>query len=174
MNLLEDFVVVRRVYTENGRKHIEFDTEDYLTIDQPFTFIEGIGPNLGIFYFGLLQAQIGYFCLTCFANDQEFYLQERSHSGPQLCVNGLFNASNNIEASVFKIINEQQAVKLIFPDEEVRDIQIFNLTGTLIFKSTQHTGSEMEIQESILPKGCYIIQVDNINSKNTHTLKIVI
>lgn len=64
-----------------------------------------------------------------------------------------------------------QAVKLVFEDAEKKDLQLTDLNGKIVFKTTT-TANEVNLDVSSYPKGIYILSV--ISDKKMGTQKIVV
>lgn len=64
-----------------------------------------------------------------------------------------------------------QAVKLVFEDAQKKELQLTDLNGKIVFKTTT-TANEVNLDVSNYPKGIYILSV--ISDKKTGTQKIVV
>lgn len=144
--------IVDSVYTEMGRKHIRFKAD--ATGIENFTFIEGVGPNLGILYkqAGMMMSQ---YLLCAYQDGQQHYLN-KSH-GYCNVYNGGPHAVANLAQQQFRIYPNPVQSQLQIEKAtalSVDRIQLYNSLGQLIWQKEFSASLSL----ASLPAGLYILQ----------------
>jgi len=150
--LPDSLQIVDSIYTELGRKHIRFKAD--ATGVENFTFIEGVGPNLGILYkqSGVMMFQ---YLLCAYQDAQQSYLN-KTHGycnvysgGPH----GLANLAQQQFALYPNPVKEQLQIEQE-ASLSVDRLQLYNALGQLVWQK------EFSPQLSLegLPAGHYILQ----------------
>jgi|BioPla2DNA2_1021312.scaffolds.fasta_scaffold12085_5 hypothetical protein len=167
----KDYAIVDSVYMLNGNKHIELNVKSFSFNNRKLTFIEGVGPNLGIFYFkGGAGSNPSYFCLNCFYNELSFHkeLQDRP------CINPIVEGLNYSPLNYYKVKHKLNSVEISFSESNARNVQLYSTSGQLIFKSISSSKSTVEIPRDNLLNGVFILKIEDLITKETITQKLIL
>ena len=153
------YIVVDSVYSENGRKIIQFDYSKvflYYTYEyEKFKFIEGIGSNMGITY----QFDISMFdhpYLLCYQNDTVSYRSPFFESCDYVYDVGLSDS----QYQNYKITNTvtHDFVKIQVFDNERYTLTILDLNGKVI-SNTKIIENETIIDMKLFKQGIYVFKL---------------
>ncbi len=171
-----EYLIVDSVYFENGLKHVQLNSINWY-FNNKLTFIEGIGPNLGILYvYGGLYVNKSVFCLQCFKNDNIFYRNnsagERFQS-KSCFFNDITDKVKNIPSEVFKILNNSNSVQILFENQNKRFFTIYDLAGKILFTQGNNENRTL-IPKKNIRRGLYILKIENQSSKTNQSIKLII
>lgn len=165
----EDYVHVDSIYYIKGLKYVQFNLLAYYSTLK-MTFIEGVGPNLGIFYMYGGGNNASIFCLNCFKNDILFYKQFNNRP----CAFDNINALENVFDNSFELFQTKNELHLSFNTIDNRLISIYDLTGKNVFRKQFTYTNKVDINKQLLQKGIYIIHSINLNKPNDNVNKTII
>jgi len=148
----DSLAVVDSVYIEMGRKHIRFKA--IATGNEKVTFIEGVGPNLGILY-KQPAVMMSQYLLCAYQDGQQHYLNKsygycNVYNGGPRAVVPLTKAQFQVYPNpVQNQLHIEKASALA-----VDRIQLYNALGQLIWQKEFSAHLSLEP----LPAGLYILQ----------------
>jgi hypothetical protein len=163
---------VDSVYIENGLKHIRFNRTfpqpgKVGSTEQPLTFIEGVGSNVGFFSLS------GWQTVNCFQNQSLFYKNETT-----FCPCGYQGFGGDAIETVFSdrdysLKQKEDGVEI---HSSVENVQIFlyNINGQLYYKRNFPAGKELFVPTATFPKGVYIMKILNRKTNQTSIHKIIL
>jgi len=170
-----NYSIVDSIYIKDGLKHVRLNSIlDYY--QEKLTFIEQIGPNLGIFYmYGGELVNNNVFCLNCFHNKQIFYKQTFKEPNPwnyPCSFNWNFNSLPTKYLEKYKLIQTKEKISIQFDSFVYRNIDLYDITGRKLI-SINSQSQNYEIYTNNLESGCYVIQILNRNLEIRMTNKIM-
>ena len=166
----EDTIYVDSVYIKDGLKHIQLDYFVYFfEYSEKLTFIEGVGPNVGISEIGCSPRHM----VNCFQNDIHFYKNEHFHEFPCGC-DGFGDKVENIDYENCKIWTESG--NLIISCEKFQNVQIIinNVYGQCCLSKSFSEAQNISIFITNFPKGIYILKILDKNTNQQYTTKIIL
>lgn len=152
------YIVVDSVYSENGRKIIQFDYSKvfvYNTYEyEKFKFIEGIGSNMGITYQFNFMFDHPY--LLCYQNDTVSYRSPFFESCDYVYDVGLSDS----QYQNYKITNTvtHDFVKIQVFDNECYTLTVLDLNGKVI-SNTKIIENETIIDMRLFQQGIYLFKL---------------
>lgn len=157
-----DKKVVDSVYYSEGLKRVRLNALP--RNGQPMsklTFIEGIGPNLGVFYiYGGEPVNMDFFCLQCFQNKERFY-------GDAPCVydyNPSVGFPNVNSKAEYKVVQTRSNFTIEFRTTESGVIYLYNAMGQCVRQNSFSGFDIINIDTSNLNKGVYVLLMTNTSS----------
>jgi len=156
-----NYALVDSVYSVNGIKRVQLNI--YTRFEgSKLTFIEGIGPNLGIFYiYGGVYANPDVYCLQCFQNSETFYKQ----LSDKPCVyDWNVTAIKTVFENSFQLIQNKNELTMLFKTNGNRVVSFYDMTGKVIYRKTHFNCDKVFINSNSLLIGNYILSI--INSQN--------
>lgn len=148
---------VDSVYYHQGRKHIRLDF--WISSNEKFTMIEGVGGNAGVLY----RLQSGYliqYLLCAFKDNAQTYANS-IHSGD--CWPEIQNIDNGAFA-VLKIYPNPFSQNLYLNSgdyRQVESVEVYNSKGALVHKGK----FEPALDLGFLPPGMYLLHIHFENQK---------
>ena len=158
-------VYVDSVYIKDGLKHVQFDCFVY---HRKLTFIESVGPNVGIYYIVWAPMMV-----NCFQNELLFYKNDifpEYHCGWQDPYDGLVK----INYEDFNI--QIESGNLIISCETLQNVQVVidNIQGQRCFDKSFSGLQNLSIPIANFSKGVYILRVFDKNTNKQYTSKIIL
>lgn len=171
-----EFLIVDSVYTENGLKHVQLNSYKWY-FDTKLTFVEGIGPNLGIVYiYGGLYMNKNVFCLQCFKNDNIFYRNNSAgekYQSKSCYFNDIPDKVETIQSEVYRIVNHLTSIQILFDNQSKRVFTLYDIAGKILFVKS-NDGNEIIISKSVIDKGIYILKINDHSYRINHSIKFII
>jgi hypothetical protein len=173
----EGSLTVDSVYIKNELKHVRFnytfwvrDLELLDYVEHSLTFIEGIGPNIGLF-----NIWYGNFCpiLNCFQNQSLFYKNELisypcGYAGQGGSIQTVFSNEE------YTLKRERDFIEIDFLLEKDRQISIYDIRGRLYYKGNFFSGKELIIPTALFPKGIYLLKLYSKDNNQVNIHKIIL
>lgn len=176
-------IIIDSIYFHNGNKvlktscktlscpsNISHQTMEYLT------FIEGIGPNKGIFYwmnefhywdYGNLS-----YLLCAFKDTVKVYQNPSYNTCDTAIFSNIQNLNNAAEIEIYpNPTSGNFNIEFINQNEKYSTINIYDLTGKIIYKKTNISQDIINIDISKYNNGIYFIKI--INQNNTYFKKLI-
>jgi len=153
---------VEEIWVENGRKHIKFDCT-INTAQEKLTFIEGIGPNIGLQH--QHSSTNGSPYLLCSYKNENIEYQNSQH--PQfagLCLHNETAAIGDEELN-YQIIIYPNPVKDILTIEEQSNIEIESTSIYNYLGQKLVTAQQRKIDMSNLKTGVYLVKIKLVNGQ---------
>ena len=142
--------IVDSIYYENGKKHIQFKA--YIVSGERFTFIEGVGCNLGVIYKHLCSIMQSHYLLCAYQDTVQTYMN-KYYGYCNVLSSG---SSSNIEDLLFIKVYPNPVQNLLFIDIENDAIEIYRI---LIYNSMGQKIKELPFSATMdlseLPLGGY-------------------
>jgi hypothetical protein len=164
--------LVDSVYTKEGLKHVQLDFVVKLGYQyRKLIFIEGVGPNVGIYYF------MGFdeYVLSCFQNQTLFYKYERSEYSDYPCGYCYSSVSiSDISGNDYSLIIKKDKIEINFLDNTDKQISIYDISGRLLYSEDFFAESHVIIPNVVSSKGVYLLKIFKKNSGKTDTHKFII
>ena len=167
-------LVVDSVYIENGLKHIRFDYPIYAHGNNcgergcKFTFIEGIGSNMGLFPNNGCPP-----LLNCFQSQSLFYKNEQL-----LLPCGYYDLYSAIESpnmdDDFWIQRTKQSIEIRFSKSEPIKLVLYDILGNPLYQKTSYFEGNTIISTASFPQGIYLLKIDFINRNKSSIRKIIL
>ncbi len=158
----DSFNVVDRIRYINGLKHIYFKGI-YATYNEPYTLIEGVGPNMAILWkYAIKPAHAwsgGFYLLCSYKNGQKTGYENKAYGGTCWQYTKL---DKPIDAQGDEITLYPLPARTVVNIEsktgqKIHKIQIINQTGKQIKEVTAPVITSLEIEE--LPAGYYYLKM---------------
>jgi hypothetical protein len=169
---LEEIGIVDSVKFIDGRKHVilacGWAGNPVLYNHYPLTFIEGIGPNAGIFYQAFDHNTYGMLLLCAFKDLQTTY--SNNPYWPGLCryqAGGLDELQRGSGGIHVYPVPSQDMVRLDSKGANLVFIEILDFSGKSLF-SKPHAGTSYEFDISNFPQGLYVIRAKDSNGNRRH------
>jgi hypothetical protein len=155
-------LVVEDVYIKNGLKYIQF--ENTLTYsDHKLVFIEGVGPNIGLFHLhGYTQV------LNCFENQTWSYKNEEV---PYPC--GYQSPWDAIHApdakKEYRLRIDAHGIELELADDGAQ-LSIYDPQGNLYYAAEVAAEKAILIPTTSFPRGVYLLKISYKNKTNVRKI----
>ncbi|GHT77149.1 hypothetical protein AGMMS50262_17420 [Bacteroidia bacterium] len=178
---IDDTLEVNSVYIKDGLKYIQFDHSwpAYFYVPTPedsnfgygyyITFIEGIGPNVGILccesWFPLPQV------INCFQN-QSIYYKNEYVSYPCGYFRGDDAISNVFSDKDYSVEITENKIE-IHSIKEPAQIVLYDLLGKILYNQSFSAGQNIHISRDNFPQGVYLLKIYTKNGKQSQTVKII-
>lgn len=168
------YSIVDSVYVKDNLKHIQLNSlSRYFQLK--LTFIESIGPNLGMFYlYGAEFVNHSVFCLNCFQNKNTFYKQPIPLYQYPCAFDWNLNAVKTVLKEDYKLEQTDTKITLHFDTFANREINLYSITGNKIQSLNSSNSNNLTLDIDKLNKGCYVMQIVNIDEKKQSAEKIII
>jgi hypothetical protein len=156
-----DTLIVDSTYIKDNRKHIQFNfTFNFAGGEEKFEFIEGVGTNFGLFYYGMNPTEIATrFYLLCAHKDNELTYSNTNLYYAGRCNIFWTNAKNRSIQKIRVFPNPSFGKVMIISEENVNEsveINIYNSNGSLI-QSLNKSYLPQSVNMEAYPKGLYIL-----------------
>jgi hypothetical protein len=183
IHIREDSVAVDSVYMKDGLKHVQLDYTfgtwfSGIEESNKLTFIEGIGPNIGL----ISMSNIGiYQLVNCFQNQSQFYKSELMYGHylyellPCPCGYMEWNAIQTISSNDDYVLQiEDNQIKIHFSTDKNSQVCIYDISGRLHYKRDSHSGEDVTVSTTPFPKGIYLLKVLSKNNNQINIHKIIL
>jgi hypothetical protein len=157
--------IVDSVYFKNELKHVRLSFPDgYYTdfSEQPFTLIEGIGPNHWFIY--PYQFQTHQY-VNCFQNQTLFYKNTEAMFSYdlRLCPCGYFDrdavAVKTIEKENDRILIQNSQVEILFSKKGNASVFLYDIYGNLLYTKQTVASLNLVIPTDAYSRGTYILRI---------------
>jgi hypothetical protein len=174
------FATVDSIYYKNNRKHIQFDVTYYAMGHViPFTFIEGIGPNVS--FAPLINRTSLAVCCNCYEDETGVWKSDiKNESIDYSQIEECFFAITGIPSIEtdfpLKLIQRKGEIELQ-PDAgnfESGKVNVYSVEGKLMYSKSIHGNVKVIISTSGFSNGSYIISLTNERTKKYWSKKVVI
>lgn len=154
------YIIADSIYYKDGRKHIRTNliTDIYRHVQDTLTFIEGIGPTQGFFYWIILFRENVYERMHCCEKDDN-QIYWRYGSCDYYIIQSIesLDTDNNIYLVYPNPTHE--TVGICGLDCSLHTITIVSLSGQEVLKTTSYHNN-VEINVSNLDAGLYLVHLD--------------
>lgn len=169
-----EHLIVDSIYFKNGLKHVQLNSDNWY-FDTKLTFVEGVGPNFGIFYiYGGFYMNKDVFCLQCFKNDNLFYRNNsagRRFQSKPCYFNDVTDKVKTVQPEFYKIINNSNSIEIHFDNQSKRCFTLFDLGGRILYKQS-NSENNILIPKERMKKGFYILKIENQSNMINQTIKL--
>jgi len=168
--------IVDSVYYSNGLKHIQLNAIFRKSIPTPMptikklTFIEGVGPNLGVFYvYGGESVNPDFFCLQCFQNKDRFY-------GNKPCVYDYNYTRTSDVMSELDCSVEQTKNAIVIKSKTLDNkiVSLYNIMGQCLYHKFIANTDQINLNTSNFHKGIYVILVTDAYGEKLFSKKVIL
>jgi len=164
--------VVDSVYIKDGLKHIQLNAvpNSYGPQMPKLTFVEGVGPNLGVFYiYGGEIVNPDFFCLQCFQNKDRFY-------GNSPCVfdDNYTGLDDVISKFSYSLEQAQNSITIKSKNKENGIIYLYNSIGQRVYQKLFADTDMINLNTENFHKGIYVILVTNFSDVKRFSKKIIL
>jgi hypothetical protein len=163
-------LIVDSVYMKDGLKHVQLDYRLFgWAASEKITFIEGIGPNIGLI-------SLSDICLcqlvNCFQNQSLFYKSDET-SLP--CGYQNYNAIQVISSNEdYSLQIEDNRIKIHFYADKCSQISIYDISGRLHYQQDFFPGKEAIIPAAPFPRGNYLLKIYSKDNNQINMHKIIL
>ncbi|MEI6556576.1 MAG: T9SS type A sorting domain-containing protein [Paludibacter sp.] len=170
MNNSKTYVLVDSVFYKDELKNIQFSMKTSPL--QYFTFTEGIGTNLGLFYmYAADNYNYDQFCLQCFQNNERFF---KANNNP--CIFDYnFNDVKQIKEAEYSFVLKNTDLNITANTIANHLIEIVDISGRSIYRSFEKNKNKIVVNTSQISTGIYLLKMVNIsNPEKTVISKLLI
>ena len=159
--------IVDSVYIKEDLKHVQL-VWSLNYVPQVSTFIEGVGPDLWLFW-NYKQT------VNCFQNQSLFYKNEKADQD-FICPCGYWSPPNSIRSISdrdYNLIIKDDKIKILFLSDNNTQVSVYDTKGSLYYQKS-FSQKEIVIPTSSFSKGVYILKIFNEETKQTDISKIIL
>jgi hypothetical protein len=163
-----EFIYVDSVYTKDGLKHVQLDFWVPLLYEyEKLTFIEGIGPNIGI-----LAEYHNKPAIHCFQNQTLFYKNDKWNLPCGFCYPP--NSIRTILNKDYSLIIKEDKIEISFSIPANRQVSIYDISGCVHYNKGLSFRENLSIPSSSFSKGVYVLKIFNKDANQINISKIIL
>ncbi len=174
------YTIVDSVYYENNRKHIQTElSHDFDLFPLKLTFVEGVGPSFGFFYFienwGVLYALNCYETDSLFWKNKEFWSDYYGWINPNTgtdCLVGYASINDPKPKIDFTIEKQSGSINLLFEKPITAEIKLYDTLGRIVYSNAVSNNEKISISTIHFSPGTYILSIFDKNTITRHSEKI--
>ena len=174
-------LLVDSVYVQDGLKHIRFDHQEpvwwysFIWYFKPLylTFIEGIGPNIGMFY--ECEDDVESALVNCFVNGS-FYYKNLFVSYPCGYWEGGGSIDHVFSGKEYSVQVNESHIEIYAVgagDDPIRAM-LFDLSGRICYNRVYPAMETILIPRSSFSRGVYLLKIAGENKSRPQVIKIIL